>query len=114
MNLGSECNVADHNVVREEARGVEDEHGSATEQLRDPMIGLLGSPEEALFSAYEKADSPGFLPGIRYLNSRYSMRKVRGNDLFSSFFWILIYSIILYYFLKEMETVSTDPFSSHI
>ena len=113
MNPG-ECNVADHNVVREEVRGVEDEHGMATEQPKEPMIGLLGSPEEALFSAYEKADSPGFLPGIRYLNSRYSMRKVRGNELFSSFFWILIYSIILYYYLKEMETASTDPFSSHI
>lgn len=49
------------------------------EETLPPKLGTLQSPT-ILLSEYEKADSPGFIPGIKYLNSQYRyMRRVRGD-----------------------------------
>jgi ubiquitin thioesterase protein OTUB1 len=43
-----------------------------------PLIGLLISPT-VLIDEYQNADSNGFIPGLKYLASKYLIRKVRGD-----------------------------------
>lgn len=57
-----------------------------------PMIGHLASPE-VLLPDYNDANSPGFVPGIQYLATKYNMRKVRGTPLLEYFFYFLIKKI---------------------
>ena len=51
-----------------------------TEEMTDhrDMIGMITSPSQ-LLPDYANADLPGFVPGIIYLASKYSMRRVRGD-----------------------------------
>ena len=49
------------------------------EETLPPKLGML-LPPSILLAEYETADSPGFIPGIEYLNVQYKyMRRVRGD-----------------------------------
>ena len=56
-----------------------------------PLIGLLVSPS-VLIEDYEKSNSPGFVPGLKYLAQKYLIRKVRGDG--NCFYRSLLFSYL--------------------
>ena len=66
-------------------------------QSQGPLIGPLQSPS-LLIPDYESniVNSPGFIPGLTYLTTKYTMRKVRGdgNCFYRSFLFSYLENII--------------------
>ena len=80
------------------------------EETLPPKIGYLQSPN-ILLAEYEKADSPGFIPGIEYLNMQYkSMRRVRGdgNCFYRAFVFSYVESLLNDYNLEGERKASAE------
>ena len=85
-----------------------------TAAVASPMIGALQSPS-ILLAEYENADSPGFLPGIKYLDNHYQyMRRVRGdgNCFYRAFIFSFLESLLADYNLggehRESAAIERD------
>lgn len=83
--------IANHECIVREA--VEDQ----------PMIDDLSSPH-ILLPQYDGADSPGFIPGIHFLATKYLMRRVRGDGN-------CFYRAFLFSYLEELliKHNNSDP-----
>ena len=67
------------------------------ETKAQPMIGEVVGIGATLLPEYENATSPGFVPGIRYLDSKYSgFRKVRrdGNCFYRAFLFSYLENLL--------------------
>jgi ubiquitin thioesterase protein OTUB1 len=60
------------------------------------MIGVLASPED-MVAEYENASNVGFVPGLRYLASKYQIRRVRGdgNCFYRAFLFAYLENLLI-------------------
>jgi hypothetical protein len=62
------------------------------------MIDSIADPT-VLLPEYKDADSPGFLPGIQYLSTKYQMRRVRGdgNCFYRAFLFAYLEQVLMWH-----------------